>query len=70
MIGARHGDRAGDLDGADKPRRGREDDHQDDGEQVYRKREDEVHQPHDEGVGSAAVVPSDHPERDADEESQ
>ena len=64
------GDGARDLHGADEPRRGREDDHQDDGEQVDREGEDEVHRPHHHGVDPPAVVPGDQPEGHADEEGE
>ena len=62
--------RAGDLHRADEPGGGREDDHQDDGEQVDREREDQVHRAHDDGVRTTAVVAGDHAERDADEERE
>jgi len=52
------------------PGRRREDDHQDDGQQVDRKGEDEVHHPHHDGVDSAPVVPGNQPQRDPEAQGQ
>ena len=63
-------DGAGHLEGAHQARGRREDHHQDDGEQVDGKGEDQIHDPHDGRVGAAAVVSGDHSQRHPHEQGQ